>query len=71
MPRINAFSRNQYSINLKIFPTHGREQKFDRNFNKYSGERKSPREFIETWEDVSLRLILKDKGGNQDCLPFC
>ena len=23
------------------------------------------------WKDVSVRLILKDKGGNQYCLPFC
>ena len=25
---------------------------------------------IEIWEDLSLRLILKAKGDNQDCLPF-
>ena len=25
---------------------------------------------IEICKDVSLSLILKDKGGNQDCLPF-
>ena len=23
------------------------------------------------WKDVSFRLILKDKGGEQYCLPFC
>ena len=23
------------------------------------------------WKDVSLRLIVKDKGGKQHCLPFC
>ena len=33
--------------------------------------RQSPREFLEIWKDVSLRLIVKDKGGNRDCLPFC
>ena len=26
---------------------------------------------MEIWKDVSLRLILKDKGGNQDCLSLC
>ena len=34
-------------------------------------ERESPRECIEIWKNVSFGLILKDKGGNQDCLPFC
>ena len=34
-------------------------------------ERQSPREFIEIWKDVSLTLILKDKGSSQDCSPFC
>ena len=29
-----------------------------------------PREFIEIWKDVSLRLILKGKGDNQDCLTW-
>ena len=28
-------------------------------------------EFIEVWKDVSLKLNLKDKGGNQDSLSFC
>ena len=27
----------------------------------------SPRKFIELWKDVSLRLILNDKDGYQDC----
>ena len=35
MPRINAFSRNVNSINLKIFPKDGGIQKFDRKFNKF------------------------------------
>ena len=26
---------------------------------------------MEIWKDVSLSLILKDKGSSQDCLPFC
>ena len=30
----------------------------------------SPREVIEIWKDVSLRIILKGKDRNQDCLPF-
>ena len=71
MPRINAFSRNVNSISLKIFPTVTGIQKFERKRNKLSGERQSPREFIKMQKDVSLRLILKDKGGNQECLPFC
>ena len=40
MPRSNAFSRNANAINLKIFPKHGEIYKFERNFNKHSGERK-------------------------------
>ena len=28
-------------------------------------------EFKEKWKDVSLMLILKDKGGKQHCLPIC
>ena len=32
MPRINAFSRNMNSITLKIFPTNGGIEKFERNF---------------------------------------
>ena len=28
-------------------------------------ERQSPKKFIEIWKDVSLRLHLKDKVGNQ------
>ena len=47
MPRINAFSRNVNYVNLKIFPTHGKPQKFERKFNKHSGERSTPREYIE------------------------
>ena len=40
-------------------------------FNKRSGNSQNPREFIEIRKGVSLRLILKVKGGNQDFLPFC
>ena len=73
MPRINAFTRNLNSINLGIFPTHGGIEKFERKFKKHSGERDKA---LGSWcilvsKDVSLRLILKDKGGNQDCLPLC
>ena len=46
-PLNNAFSRNVNSTNLKFFPTHGGILKFERKFNKHSGEIKSPREFIE------------------------
>ena len=31
---------------------------------------KASKEFKETWKDAFLRLILKDKGGKQHCLPF-
>ena len=72
MPRFNAFSGNVSTINLEIFPTTWWNiYKFERKFNKHSGERKSPKEFIEISKDVSLRLILKEKGGNQHCLPIC
>ena len=36
--------------------------RFERKLNKSFGE--SPNEFIETKQDVSLRLILKNWGGN-------
>ena len=38
-------------------------------FNKNSGE--IPKEFKEIWKDVTLGLILKDKGGKKHCLPTC
>ena len=41
-----------------------------KKFNKHSGERYNPKEFKEIWKDVSLRLILEDKGGKQHCLPI-
>ena len=63
MPRFSAFNRNVSTINVEIFPTHRGRYKFERKFNKYSGERESSKEFIEIWNDVSLRLILKDKDG--------
>ena len=70
MRRFNAFSRNENSINSKFLPHMG-EYKSQRKFSKHPGERQSPKEFKEMWEDVSLRLILKDKSGKQHCLPFC
>ena len=39
MPRINAFSRNVNSINLKVFPTHSGISKFETKFNNHSGGR--------------------------------
>ena len=71
MPRFNAFYRNVYAINLKIIPTHGGIYKCERKFNKHSGEKLSLNDFIDLWKDVSLRLILKDKGGNQQYLLLC
>ena len=32
---------------------------------------KNPEEFKEIWKDVTLRLIVKDKGGKKHCLPIC
>ena len=34
-------------------------------------DRQNLKEFKKIWKDVSLRLILKDKGGKQHCLPVC
>ena len=34
MSQITAFYRNESSINLKIFPTHGGIKRFERKFNK-------------------------------------
>ena len=39
LKKFNAFFRNVNTINLKIFPTHGGIYKFERKFNKHSGER--------------------------------
>ena len=39
MCRFNAFFRNVDIINSKNFPTHGGIYKFERKFNKHSGER--------------------------------
>ena len=39
-------------------------------FNKHSGEI-NPKEFKELWNDASLRLIFKDKGGKKHYLPIC
>ena len=68
MPRFNAFSGNVKTVNLKIFPDYDRIYRFERKFNKHSWERKNPKEFIEIWKDISLRLIWKDKGRNRHCL---
>ena len=47
MHRLDAFSRNVKNVNLKKFSNHGQIYKFERKFNKYPGERQSPKEFIE------------------------
>ena len=47
MPRFNTFSGNVKTVNLKIFPDYDRIYRFERKFNKHSGERKNPKEFIE------------------------
>ena len=39
LKKFNAFFRNVNTINLKIFLTHGGIYKFERKFNKHSGER--------------------------------
>ena len=49
--------------------------RFQKKFNKNSGEErdKAPRGPLKYVKDVSLRLILMDKGGNRLYvhLPFC
>ena len=42
-----------------------------RKFSKHFGERTNSKGFKEIRKDVFLRLILKDNGGKQPCLPFC
>ena len=39
MPRLNAFSTNVKTIDLKIFSTHDRTKKVKRKFNKNSRQR--------------------------------
>ena len=78
MARINAFSGNVTPLVSK-FSLHMVEYKCLRENSttilererERERERESPREFIKKWKNVFLRLILKDKGGNQDYLPFC
>ena len=70
IPRINAFCRNLSFINSKCSP-HMMECKiwekiqpaFRREIKHYGVYR--------NMKGVSLRLVLKNKDGNQDCLPFC
>ena len=68
MSRFNVISRN-VNINIKISPTN--IQVWEKIQQAFWRERRNLREFIEIWMDVFLRLILKDKHGNQICLPFC
>ena len=46
MNRINAFSKNVNSINLKIVSTHDGTKKIERKFNKHSGEGCKARESL-------------------------
>ena len=71
MSTFNTFSSNVNKIKFGIIHTHSKIYKLEKKFNKDSGERWSPEEFINIWMDVSLRLILKDKSRNQHCFPFC
>ena len=62
IPRINAFSRNVNSTNLKIFPTHGGIFKFERKFNKHSGEREREREREIKSQGVILEANVEGQG---------
>ena len=39
MPKFSSFSRNVNTINMKIFTNHGKIYRFEKKFNKHSGER--------------------------------
>ena len=69
MHGFNAFSSNVSTINWKNFPTHVGIYKLETSTSIL--ERQKPKEFKEIWKDVSLRLILKDKGRKKHCLPIC
>ena len=79
MSTFNSFSRNGNvnTINLKK-KNHQcwnkqvweKIQHAVQNSTFNSGERKCPKEFTKIWKDLSLRLLFKDKGGNQYCLRF-
>ena len=43
MSQINAFYRNENTINLKIVSTHDGIKKFERKFKKHSVERDKPK----------------------------
>ena len=60
--RFNACSRNVNTTSFKIFP-HLVEQTCLRENSISILERESPKEFIEIWKNISLRLILKGKSG--------
>ena len=69
MHRFNAFSRNVDTINWNFFPTYVRIYKSEKIQQAFW--RLNPKKFKEVWKNVSLTLILKDKGGKQHCSPIC
>ena len=71
MYRFNAFSGNVNTVNLITFTTRVGIYNFERISTSNLGREINPKEFIEVWKDASLRLILKEKGRNQLCLPWC
>ena len=68
MHRFNAFYVN--TINCKIFPTYGGIYKLENSASILQRD-KILQSLKKIWKDVSLKLILKNKGGKQHCLPFC
>ena len=65
MHRFNAFSRNVGTVIWKRFPTQVKEN------STSILVRQNPKQFKEIWKDVSLRLILKNKGDKQHFLLIC
>ena len=64
MPRFDAISRNVNTIDLKMFPTHDGINKLEKFQHPFWRDKT----LKEIWKEVSLRKILKNKGGKQHCL---
>ena len=70
IPRFSALFGNINTTNLNFFfNTWWNIKVWEKIQLSFWRERKSSRDFIEIWKDVSFQLILKD--GNQHFLPFC
>ena len=69
IPKLNAFSRKVNNINLKNFSYIWWSIQVWEKIQQGFWREVKPKEFIDIWKNVSLRQILKDKGGS-DLIPW-